>query len=484
MSRRPQQIYNCHDLEDLARQLLFAPAEKRADQVRRAEQLHDELDAASNYPIDYLKFRITGHRSAEDDQAVLVGQAVLDDLRLLIETISHSLSMALIEGEEAESADTLAAKLNVTSRTVARWRKTGLRVRWVKLPDQPQPRLMIMVDAATHFIAQHQQRVDKAATFSQMTSVQRDALFKRARRLAMARDVSLNQVASHLAKRTGRALETLRQMLIQHDRKNPDNPVFADRTTPLKPRQQEIITRAHKRGVSVERMAKRFNRTHSTIYRAIRQRRAGELRKMPLHYFPAPTYDRDDADQVILRHVRMNELASELNVNELPTGLASLYTQPTLSVAAQQRLIIQFNYLKYKVVQLREALDRYEPRVSEMNQIDALLTEIHLRKSKLARANLSAVLSTAQRHHVDSPQTGPAAFAELLELGNPVLFDAIEQFDPGKAENFSSFVTYRLQRRFALVELDNPKAHRKLDASQLIAKLLQQAQAVGVSLVD
>src|SRR5690606_948618 len=159
-----------------------------------------------------------------------------------------------------------------------------------------------------------------------------------------------------------------------------------------KPRQQEVITRAHKRGVSIARMAEHFNRTHSTIYRAIRQRRAGELRKVAIHHFTMATFDRDDADQVRLGHVPMNELPSELKVVDLPAVLASLYSQPTLAVTAQHRLIIQFNYLKYKVAKLRDALDRYEPRVAEMNQIDGLLKEIHQRKSRLARANLSQVL--------------------------------------------------------------------------------------------
>lgn len=482
MSRRPNQTYSCHDLEDLTRQLLFVPADKRAQQVRRAEQLHDQLDPQSNYPIDFLKFRITSHRSAEDDEAVLVGQAVLADLRLLIETLSRSLSMSLDSDEEAESPEQLADRLNVTPRTIARWRKTGLRVRWVKLPQHPQPRLMIMRSAADHFIAQHDKQVQKASTFTQMSQSQRTDLFKRARRLAIAREVSLNQVASHLAKRTGRALETLRQLLIQHDLKNPDNPIFADRSAPLTPRQQEVITRAHKRGVSVRKMAHRFDRTHSTLYRAIRQRRATELRKINLTFHAAPTYNRDDADQVILRPVRMNYQPCELNAADLPAELATLYTQSSLTAAALQRLLIQLNYLKYKAMKLRDALDRYEPRVSDMNQIDAMLIDINNRRSVLVRANLSLVLSTTQRHRISGPQTGPAALVELLSLGNELLFDAVDQFDPNRNENFTSFLTYRLQRRFALVEFDNPKAHRKLDAQKLAAVLLEQAQAAAINL--
>lgn len=484
MSRRPKQTYSCHDLEDLARQLLFVPADKRAQQVRRAEQLHDHLDAEALYPIDYLKFRITGHRSAEDDEAVLVGQAVLADLRLLIETLSRSLSMELIAGEEAESSQQLADRLNVAERTIARWRKTGLRVRWVKLAAHAQPRLMVMRDASDIFIHRHVDKINRASSFTQMTRQQKQDLLIRARRLASARDVSLNQVASHLAKRTNRSLETIRQMLFQHDLKNAENPIFVDRTSPLTPRQQEVITRAHKRGVKVRRMAQRFNRTHSTIYRAIRQRRAGELRKINLIFYALPTFSRDDADQVMLRNIKLNYSPCEVNSGDLPAPLASLYTQPTLPAAAQHCLLIQLNYLKYKAVQLGNALDRYEPRVSDMNEIESLLKDISRRRNQIVQANLSLVLSTAQRHHMSSPHTGVAALAELLELGNPILYEAIEQFDPNRNENFPGFVTYRLQRRFALVEFVNPKAHRKIDGQQLVARLKAQAKEAGVELSE
>ncbi len=483
MSRRIRQQYICRDLEELARQLLFVPADRRAEQVRRAEQLHDQLDARQNYPFDFLKFRITGHRPVDQEETtLLVGQAVLADLRLLIDTLSRSIHMPLLADEEVYTPEALARHWNVSTRTVTRWRQSGLRWRWAMLPQMEDARLVIPLDAAQAFAAAHPDKVQRAGSFTQMTPQQRQRLIHRARRLALARELSLNQVAGHLAQRVGRSLEAIRQLLLQHDQQHPQHAIFTDRTAPLSPRQQEVIARARRRGVRVRKLAEHFNRTHSTIYRAIRQRRAGELRKLEIHHVPSPTYQRDDAELVILRPVRISHQKREIVAPDLPEPILALYTQPGVSDSVHQRLLVQYNYLKCKAARLRDGLDRYEPRVSEMDQIDALLADIRRRRNQLVACSLFVVLSVAQRHLIGQPQTGPAALAQLLELGNPVLFDAIEQSDVQRSENFTSFVTYRLQRRFALVVLDTPRAHRRLDVTALLRSLQEQAADRGIGL--
>lgn len=483
MSRRPKQTFICHDLEELARQLLFVPPELRAQQVRRAEELHDQLDPAQNYPFDFLKFRITGHRSVDpDNAALLVGQAVLADLRLLIDSLSRSLTMTLAADEAAMSVEECADAWQVSTRTIARWRTIGLRWRWVSIKAGDKPRLMILRSAAQAFVARQPDLVQRAASFTQMTHLQKQRIIDRARRLALAQELSLNQAAAHLARRTGRSQEAIRQLLMQHDHQHPERAIFVDHTAPLSPRQQEVIARAYRMGVRTRTMARHFDRTHSTIYRAIRQRRAGELRKLEFHFISAQTYSRDDADQVILRSVRLKPLPCELNAGELPEVIAQLFTQDGLDDATQQRLLVQFNYLKYKASTLRDALDRYEPRVSMMDQIDQLCEQIRQRRNQLVRCNLQVVLSVAQRHLVGRPQSGPAALAQLLELGATTVYEAIEQYDPHRNEHFKAYLTYRLQRRFALVELVNPKAHRRLDAAVMLQQLRTQAKRAGVSL--
>ena len=63
MSRRISQPFRCRAIEQLARQLLFAPPDKRIEQVARAEKLHDQIEPGVAYPFEFISYRITGYRS-------------------------------------------------------------------------------------------------------------------------------------------------------------------------------------------------------------------------------------------------------------------------------------------------------------------------------------------------------------------------------------------------------------------------------------
>src|SRR5690606_13154618 len=159
---------NCEPLEDLARQFLFAPPAKRAEHVRRAERLHDEIGEQRNYPLDFLVYRITGYRRDRGDSVLLVGEAILPDLRLIIDHLSRSVDLPMGEGEPAETAEQLAQRLNVSTKTISRWRKLGLRWRWAVPAAGGRKQIVFTQSAVEHFTARHAERVDKAARFSQI----------------------------------------------------------------------------------------------------------------------------------------------------------------------------------------------------------------------------------------------------------------------------------------------------------------------------
>ncbi len=263
--------------------------------LRRAEQFHDDLDPATAYPFAYLAFRLTGFRRDHGDDSLLIGQALRPDLRLLIDQLSHGLDLPASDGD-ALTAPQLAARLNVSTKTLSRWRKAGLRWRWItvsppappssstlsppshnptaKSPPVARKVIAFTANAVEHFRQLHPERIDKAATFTQLTPAQRARLLQRARRLAAATDATFNQVAAHLSRRSGRALETIRLILEKHDRDHPGDQLFADRTGPLTPRQKRLISRAYRMGIHVGKLAERFRRSRATIYRVILDRRA------------------------------------------------------------------------------------------------------------------------------------------------------------------------------------------------------------------
>ncbi|MFW6059854.1 MAG: helix-turn-helix domain-containing protein, partial [Phycisphaeraceae bacterium] len=303
MPRRLQQTFHCSPLEELTHQLLFAPPTKRIEQVQRTERLHDEIEADCPYPLDYLVYRITGYRrDGEGESVLLVGEAVRPDLRLIIDQLSRSVALPA-DDEPSETIEQVARRLSVSVKTVNRWRKAGLRWRWMVPRAGARPQIVIPRSALERFTERHTKRVRRATRFSTIPENERTALIERARRIVRDSDrrLTLNQVADRLAKQRGRALETIRLLLEKHDQANPAEAIFTDQRGPLTPREKRVIERAHRRGVPVSRLAERFERSRPSIHRVIRERRAAAARQIDLRHVHSATFERDDADAVILR---------------------------------------------------------------------------------------------------------------------------------------------------------------------------------------
>lgn len=485
MPRRTTQRYRCHELEDLGRQLLYAPPERRIEAFKRAETLHDELDKASNYPLEFLVFRITGRRVPSKDDATLVGEAVLPDLRLLIDSLSRS--VAVLPGADGPEETTveLADRLGVSTKTIARWRRAGLRWRWVTPGQGGRPRVVFPASAVARFEQGQHDRMAKAAAFSRMPEPHKQQLVARARRLASAVDVTLNQVATHLAKRTGRGHETIRQLLEKYDAEHPDAPIFADRTGPLTGRQRAVIARAYRRGVRVARLCGRFGRTRSTIYRTVHDVQARELRAVDLTYIKLPVFDREDADEVILRADTQPGPIKRLSpeaLADLPEPLAERYGQPVLGDKAIRSGLVRYNYLKYRADLAVRPLRDAEPLASDIARARALLDRVADARRDAVLAGLPIVLSVCRRHAALHRGAPAGVTLELLYPGNEELFATVEAFDPGKSTRFESVLTNRLLRDFARLDTDDGRslAKRRSDPGRLAQAVARQLAAVGI----
>lgn len=491
LSRRIAQPYRCQALDQLTRQLLFAPPSKRTAQVFHAERLHDEIDPQVNYPFDYIAFRITGFRSEQDPRTVLVGEAVICDLRLMIDALSRSTPIPCNDQDPVETPRQLAQRLNVSTKTLARWRKAGLRWRWVAVPGRGRKQLVFPRSAVDHFLNQNHQRVADAAAFSRIDPHTRQRLIRLARGLARRRGASLNQVAALLAKRLGRAVETIRLILQQHDRNHPQEAIFTSHTGPLTTRQHRLIARAHHWGIPVSKLAERFGRTPSTIYRAVRHSQAAHLRRTTISFVHAPIFDRPDADQVLLgpplprlpdQPPSVPETSSPQDKSAaLQPPLAQLYHQPGFSPEVQKSLLTRYHFLKYRAAQRRDAVDPYEPRAGDLDAIAALLNQAATVRNLLVRANLANVLTVARKHLVTAEDRSPARLAQLLEAGNLVLYQAIENFNIAKDRPFDAYLTWRLMQRFT--QIPPGRAHRQFDSHATLQRMQHDARPFGIDLL-
>ena len=493
--------FHCAPLADLAATLLGREEALRDAAMRRAETLHDQIDPDTTYPFAFLAFRLTDRRREYGVDALYVGQAVRADLRLLIDQLSRTLILPPADGD-ARSTVQLAAELNVSTKTLSRWRADGLRWRWIapdaaalkpdsKPPAQVRRVIGFTAEAVARYTERRADKVARATGFSQMTDAQRDKLIARARRLAHTTDATLNQVAAHLAKRSGRALETLRLILEKHDRDHPDDPLFADRTGPLTARQKRLISRAHRVGIGVGKLAERFRRSRGTIYRVLLERRVARCQRLPLSCVAHPNFAHDDAVAVYLRpgliptrDALRRGPQSTVPLDDLPPELAKLYVRPVVSTDKIRSLFLRYNFLKHTAATLREGWARTAAPAGEVDRFERSVTQAAQVRSLLVTWHLPAVLSVARRHVSGIDRPGPRLI-ELLELANPVLIDAVENYDAARRPTFENVLTNRLLTAFAARDAATTgvaKARKREAAGQVVQRMIDLANESGVYL--
>lgn len=489
MPRRRQAQFYYRELEDLVRQALFLPSPSRQEQTRRAELLHDQIDPNQKYPLDFVLFRVTGEMPVTSSSVVFEGGKLREDLRCFIDRVSRSAPLPVNDTDPAETVPMLAARLNVSTKTVWRYRDLGMRWRWIQSPGGA-PQVAFQPAAVDLFLQAHGQRVERAAKFSLLTPEQKQRIIERARRILSRRDASLNQIARHLAKRTGRAVQTIRQVLDQHDQQNPRQRLFVNRTGPLDAHARRVIARAFRMRVPLAKIARRYKRTRSTIYRAINEERAAALRRMRIDYAFSPLFARPDADELIVwpgaealdAATSDGEAPALTNGDyDLPQPLADFYRRQPLEPTFTRTLLVQMNYLKYRAVQWRDRLDRYEPRVSQIEHIERDLALAQAIRTKLFHAHLPVVLTTALRH-LTSAEHGRANLVELLELGHRVLLEAIDTFDLTKSQTFDAYLTWNLMKRYAELGPPPVRAQRRLSGEEIVARMRQQLETLGIKL--
>lgn len=286
-------------IEDLFRQLEYAPAETRHRQMDAAERLIGDIDSRQNYPEEFITYRITGYRpESSAEPTVLVGQALIQDLANMVLRLSQALTLkANGDKRRALTIDDAAKRINVSTKTLQRYRRQGLVCHAVMFADGMQ-RVACFEDALDRFVANHESRVADAGGFTRIDHQAEARIIEEARQMREQEPVSLNEAARRLAKQHGRAHETIRQLLRRHDRQAA-RPIFVE-PGPLDERAMKVMHRAWRWGIEPADMARRFGKSKATVHRAINRRRAELLRRIELAHVRLPTFDLPEAKEVIL----------------------------------------------------------------------------------------------------------------------------------------------------------------------------------------
>jgi len=435
-------------------QVRFAPPARRVEQLARAQRLFGEVEPTRSYPYQFVCFRVTDFRPESYPDLLIPGADLIHDLALFIEALGGTVT-APEPQEELVTLEQLSSRLNVSTKTIRRWRKLGLVGRRVLHEGKRQ--LCYQQSVVARFLESNRERVERGGRFSQLSDAEREDILRRAKRLARIGGSTLTEISRRIARRLGRSVETVRYTIKNHDRDHPQQAVFPALAGPLDAAAKESIYSSYRRGITVNTLAKRHQRTRTSVYRAINEVRAQRLLEQPLDFIPHPEFEVQDKEAAILADMpRFEEYDAKRRSmhapRDVPPELASCYEYPLLDREQEYHLFRKMNYLKFKACQLRdeirkegeEAIDPARVKIGTLREIERLQNEANAVKEVLINANMRLVVNIAKRH---SGQTDN--FFELLSDGNMSLIRAVEKFDCARGFKFSTYASWAIMKNFA-----------------------------------
>lgn len=451
--------YVCPAIRELRnQQVLYAPTERKIEQIDLAEVLLGEIQPSRTYTYEYLCFRITKFRPESFPDVKMKGGDARHDLRLFVEDLSDSANVPADDaGEPVLTVDELSRRFQVSTKTISRWRQDGLVSR--RFLFDGRKRVGFLQSSVERFVELNRDRVMRGKQFSQLSEDEKKRIIHDARVLAEEGGCAAD-VTKRLATQTGRSVETIRYTLKLFDRDNPGLAIFPDNGGPLAEDAKRKIYRQYRRGEAVEALVKKYCRTRTSIYRVIGEMRARRILELPLDYIPNdefPNIQREGREDDVLGTAPRNEQAARKTrlPGGLPPYLASLYDVPLLTREQEVHLFQKMNYLKYKASELRKKLDPDRPKTTLMNQIDTLYDRAVTTKNEIISANLRLVVSIGKRHVGASEN-----FFELVSDGNVSLIRAVEKFDFARGNKFSTYASWAIMKNYARTI---PDEHRHRD---------------------
>lgn len=442
----PETRYRNPAIKQLAdQQVRFSPVPVRVEQIERAEEFLLEVDRRESYEYPELSEQITKYRSDKYPDLEIAGDDLLHDLRCFIEDLSRSANLEMEKSvERVLTVQDISERFNVSTKTVRRWRDRGLANRIYR--SGKRMRVGFPESVVERFVEARGERIRRSSRFTQLSEADREQIIRRARRLARF-GASLTEVTTRLAKKTGRAQETIRYTIKQFDERFPESAVFPHRPAMLTDEDRRDIFRAIRGGASATRLAERYGRTRSSIYRIATEHRVQTLLDQSIEFMPSDEFSDSEADENILNAEFELDLPDHSDLDpssEMPPYLADLYVTPLLTREQEQFLFRKMNYLKFKAAAIRDALPASRRKSEDMDQLEGLLEESLAVKNILIRCNLRLVVSIARKHRRTSSN-----FFEMVSDGNMVIIRAIEKFDYSRGNKFSTYATWAVMRSYA-----------------------------------
>jgi len=441
------------DLAELAHQLTLSPKRLRVGQTMGIGRLLGLVDPDRAYPYDFVCYHITEYRKRgpraempDAGKALIPGKALISDLVSMADVITRKAGIPAADLEEThKSHDELAEELNVSTKTVRRWRSRGLMGVWVVHQDGVC-RLAFPRSSIDIFVDRHRALVEKGSAFRQLTETERTRIVERARDILADRRHKLNVVSRMISEETGRAIETVRYTLRRYDRSGEGTPLFSSDGQAVLSERHAAIWKCRQAGESLEEIASAFDSTPDQIAAVLRDVQVRKWNDTPLEYIHNELFDAPNADELILDIPEPPSSDAPLPKapKELPSYLRSLYLVPLLTREQEGDLFRRYNYLKCRTGRDLKAIRASSATQEQVESIREAIIQTQSLKQRLIRANLRLVVSIARKHVGWSP-----AFFDVISDGNISLLRAIEKFDYSLGNKFSTYATWAIVKNYA-----------------------------------
>jgi RNA polymerase primary sigma factor len=442
-------------LEQLLIQLKFTPENKRLEQLEAAEKLLTIIDRDKEYPFEFVCFRITGFNltAPSDTDELIKGDVLINDLRIFISDLSDWLARPVSEqGQKVYTVLELAKHLRVSKKTIYRWRDRGLLAKKFIFEDGKKC-FGFLQSTVDKFLKENPDLISDAKNFTRLTEEQKRQIIKRAVKISAETNLSRYQIINRISSEVGKCHETVRYILLNHEKANAEKAGATFQSGALEPAQAAEIYRLYRQGCKVKELMKRYNRNRSSIYRIINRRRAKALLARKIEFIPSEEFLANDAQQKILAKplyldsksstepLRQFEL---VGTHLLPEYLQILKNTPVLTREREVELFRRYNYLKYLAFQICDGLKPNLASGTVLQQIEDYLAEAEEVKRKIVEANLRLVISIASKHMAIDTD-----FSELVSKGNFALINAVEEFDYSLGLRFSRLASLKIAKEYA-----------------------------------
>ena len=440
------------DIQQLLIQIRFTPQSKRKKELVACEELLASIKDEVEYPFDFVCFRITGHRPKEEvESRTIRGADLIADLQIFISQLSSQIAENVSDvKEKIYTVEELSSLLNVSTKTLQRWRKRGLAARKFIFEDG-QKRFGFTESAVKSFMSDHSSLVEKAKSFDRVSSREKQIILKLAAVMAEKSGLSRYQIIEKISEKVKRSHETVRYTIGGYENSHPERRIFKGSGGIITTSSASEIFRLYKQGVSIEELTARFERSKSSIYRIINRKRARVLLTQKIEYIPSEEFPSAGGESILSEDVYMGGEQIERDNEQIEGGdsffgeyLGRFEDTEPLTRDQEISLFRKYNYLKYFAHQQISKLHGVEASGIELRRIEKACFDSEEIKKILIESNLRLVISIASKHsRVNS------RISDLVSEGNLSLMRAVENFDYKKGVRFATYASLAIAKDFA-----------------------------------